>query len=96
MSPRMSKGQIRLSSSSATVQLARVGRHGVKIISRFFFKFMGDSQYTLSGMFIRYTTTLVKIVAPTDSESGTCDLLYKAGSQASRHSVTVPCNGQNE
>ena len=32
------------------------------------------------------------VIAPTDSESSGRGLLYKAGRQASRHSVTVPLN----
>jgi hypothetical protein len=33
-----------------------------------------------------------KHIAPTDSESHGCGLLYKAGRQALRHSVTVQLN----
>ena len=49
-------------------------------------------QYTCRVQFIRYTIRSQKWITPTDSEPHGRGLLYKAGRQASRHSVTVRLN----
>ena len=49
-------------------------------------------QSVITGQFIRYTTHSREWIAPTDSGSCGRGLLYKAGIQESRHSVTVHLN----